>query len=313
MLCVIGSLSGCDTGGDGEDSEMENIEVLDAYVERGASKRIMTFNVWNVWSPTAKGEQGEKYRIEGCANIILKNSPDFVCLQEYDRWYRCHTDGLHYKLISEKYSEALPEGVDPYYVWNPIFYDREKYLLVENGIVDFKAEGVDCYESAHYPDESDTSHFRTLVWAVLEDKSDGSKYIVGNLHYSLIGKEKNGIYTHEQEAALVIGKIKELSSRYDAVTLVCGDYNSLARQEGVGGYKFMSDAGFVDTFALAEYKNDVGSCGTAGRVVEKKYYDGGIDHVMTLSDIRVDAYYTLNSYDTGRYSDHRPVIVQFDK
>ena len=292
---------------------MKQAEVLDTLIARGTSKRIMSFNVWNVWKPDAKGAQGERYRIEGCADVILENSPDFVCLQEYDHWYRCHTDGLHYKLISAKYSEALPTGVDPNYVWNPIFYDKEKYSIIENGIVDFKAEGVDCYESAHYPDESDTSHFRTLVWAVFEDNYDGSKYIVSNLHYSLIGKEKNGIYTHENEAKLVTDKIKTLCEKYEAVSLVCGDYNSLARSEGVGGYKFMVDAGFADTYMLAEYKNDLGSCGEAGKIVDRNYYDGAIDHVMTLSDITVEAYYTFNSKTISDLSDHRPVIVQFGK
>lgn len=311
---LVGCFPGCKADGSvEEESEMKKTEVLDDYVERGTSKRVMTFNVWNVWKPDVKGAQGERYRIEGCAEVILENSPDFVCLQEYDHWYRCHSDGLHYKLISEKYAEALPDGVDPNYVWNPVFYDKEKYTLIENGIVDFKAEGVTCYESAHYPDESDTSHFRTLVWAVLEDKTDKNKYIIGNLHYSVIGKEKNGIYTHENEAKLVIDKIKALCEKYNAISLVCGDYNSLARNEGSGGYRFMIDAGFVDTYMIAEQKNDLGSCGEAGKIVERKYSDGAIDHVMTLSPISVEAYYTLNSECISKYSDHRPVVVQFNK
>ena len=210
-------------------------EYLNEQIAKGESVRVMTFNVWNVWNPAVRGAQGERYRMEGCAEVMLEHFPDFVCLQEYDHWYRCHFDGLHGRLISAKYTESIPRGVDPNNVWNPVFYDKDKYTLIENGIVDFKAEGVACYESDRYPDEGGVSHFRTLVWAVLEDKNDQNKYVIGSLHYSVIGKEANGVYTHEPEARLVIDKIKELCEKYDAVSLVCGDYNSLAKRDGVGG------------------------------------------------------------------------------
>ena len=297
---------------------MKNADRLDNVLSKGASKRIMTYNVWNVWHLAAKTPgQAERYRIEGCADVILENDPDFVCLQEYDHWYRCHTDGLHYSLISKKYAEAAPEGIEPVYVWNPVFYARDKYDLIENGIIEFKKEGVTCYESAHYPDESDTSHFRTLVWAVFEDKADGNKYVIGSTHYSVVGRDSNGVYTHEPEVGLVADKIKELCAKYNAVSFVCGDYNSPMRSLDSGvddGYKFMTNNGFKDTYLLAEIKNDVGSCGAPDKVVERNYRDLGIDHVMTLSDnVKVEAYCTLNSERVRRFSDHSPVIVQFSK
>ena len=295
---------------------MKTLDKLDDVISKGSSKRIMTYNVWNVWCLNAKPpEQAAKYRIEGCAEIILENSPDFVCLQEYDHWYRCHSDGLHYMLISERYAEALPEGIDPNYVWNPIFYDRDKYTLVKNGIVEFKKEGIACYESAHYPDESDTSHFRTLVWAVLEDKTDGKKYVIGSTHYSVVGGDENGVYTHAYEVKLVSDKIKELCAEYEAVSFVCGDYNSPASTLDGGAadsYRLMTVAEFKDTYYLADKITDVGSCGRPGVVVERNYRDLGIDHVMTLSnDISVEAYCILNSERIRRFSDHNPVFVQF--
>lgn len=297
---------------------MKYADKLDDILTKGSSKRIMTYNVWNVWKLTAKEPwQAEGYRVEGCAEVMLENAPDFVCLQEYDHWYRCHTDGLHYSLISKKYAEALPAGVEAVYVWNPVFYDREKYELIENGIIDFKKEGVACYESAHYPDESDTSHFRTLVWAVLEDKSDGGRYVIGSTHYSLVGKDRNGVYTQEPEVVLVADKIKALCEKYNAVSFVCGDFNSPMRSLDSGaddGYRFMTESGFKDTYLLADVKNDVGSCGKPCEPIEKNYREQGIDHVMTLSDdVRVDAYYTLNSERIRRLSDHSPVIVQFSR
>lgn len=287
---------------------MQNVEKLDDVLEKGTSKRIMTYNVWNVWSLRSTGPENKRSRIEGCATVIHENNPDFICLQEYDHCYRYHTDGLHFSLISEKYAEASLKDVDPSYVWNPIFYNKEKYSLIENGMVDFKEEGATTEEYKYAACIDERSHFRSLVWAVLEDNDDRSKYIVGSLHYSV------NVDQHEAQAKLVIDKIKELCGRYDAVSLVCGDYNCLIPKNwntDMAGCGVMAREGFKDTYLLADDKNDVASANKLGEVATRSYADYGIDHVMTLSDIKVEAYCTLNTERIRQFSDHNPVVVQF--
>ena len=295
---------------------MNSLEKFDDALEKGSSKRILTYNVWNVWNAKSSGPENKRYRIEGCAEIILENELDFICLQEYDHCYRYHSDGLHGSLIAEKYEEVVPDGADISYVWNPIFYDRNKYSVIEKGMVDFKEAGAECIEYNYAACADGRSHFRSLTWAVLKDNFDGKIYIVGNLHYSAIGGDNNGIYSHKTEAIIVEKKIRELNSRYDAVSLICGDYNSGVADAKVnccGGYGIMLRDGFLDTRDLASKKNTIGSCGELDKIIELDYELVGIDHIMTLSNnIKAEGYFVLNTERIRRLSDHNPVILQFN-
>lgn len=280
--------------------ELENLVYSDAIPDN--SRKIMSYNVRNVWSGTAGT------RDDTTAQMILQYAPDFVCLQEFDTLYRTASGGL-IQLLSKNYTEVELSGVSPADVWNPIFYDHSRYTLVESGFVYFP----DHVQSLEYDDytggtSDGKSKFRSLVWAVLLDKNDGNYYVVGNLHYSAGGE------THEGEANLVINQIKEIASKYaGCTTLVTGDYNS-ARESTAGGLKYMLANGFYDTYDSATRRNDYGTTHTLASTTLPKtgYLSHAIDHITTLNaDLAVYAYYVIVDEEYLPMSDHCATIMQF--
>lgn len=127
-------------------------------------RKIISFNVKNVWGPGTPGT-----RDNATAELVLGYLPDFVGLQEFDVPYR-NADGGFISLVSKKYAEVEIEGVDKNNIWNPIFYLKDKYTVVESGFVYFPNSAAGSYESEYlYGTSDNTSKFRSLVWAVLED------------------------------------------------------------------------------------------------------------------------------------------------
>lgn len=267
------------------------------------SRKIMSYNVRNVWS----GAVGT--RDDLTAKLILEYAPDFVCLQEFDTLYRNASGGL-IGLISAQYAEVAVSGVSVSDIWNPIFYNSEKYELVESGWVYFP----DYVESLEYDNyvggtTDGKSKFRSLVWAVLRDKSDGSYYVIGNLHFSA---ERE---THRDEAILVINQIKALAAKYEGcTTLVTGDYNSARNSSGVSGLKCMLQNDFYDTYDSAARRNDYGTTHELSTTTPPKegYMSDAIDHITTLnSDLSVYTYYVIVDETYLPMSDHCATIVQF--
>ena len=268
------------------------------------SRRMMTFNVLNVWS---KGSTpGNRDNVT--ADTVLKYAPDFVCLQEFDVLYR-NASGGFISLVSDKYAEVEINGVDKNNVWNPIFYDKTKYKVVESGMIYFP-DHCNSVESGNYPGGTSDGNakFRSFVWAVLEDKTDGSKYVIGNLHFSV--QDVN--VTQPQESALVISKLKEVAAKYEnCITLVGGDYNSRRTQSGAGVANMLNN-GFKDTFDKASSRTDLGTTheGTNGPTAQG-YMTSAIDHILTLNDLSVSAYLILTDADILAVSDHCATVIQF--
>ena len=290
--------------------QMEQLSVAHSI---GETVKVMTYNVQNVWN--ANGQAGNRDDIT--ANLILSESPDFVCLQEFDVWYRNSENGLS-SLLSDRYAEVLPQGVDPDNIWNPVFYRKDAYRVVESGYLKF-LDSVRCTEYTHYVGTSDgQTKFRTMVWAVLESTSDGKLYLVGSLHYSLISSGEssdspNAVYNVRdqlEESNLVIETIAELNKKYHCTVLICGDYNSTQSRAG-GGALHMLENGFLDTYNLSEQKNDYATTHDSGSMPQTGYRSLAIDHIFTLSALNVKTYFVLTDSDLLRNSDHLPSVMQF--
>ena len=254
--------------------------------------KIMTFNVLNVWNTSNIGE-----RDDIAANKILSFEPDVIGFQEMDDCYRLAQAPLS-ELIGEKYVEAGEAHV----TWNPIFYKKDKFTCVTFGEEEF--EKGTAYD---YP-KGGRSRFRTVCYAVLEDKASKARFILLNLHYDYNGKSAElTAENQEQESGQVISLAQSLLERYKTEALfVTGDYN--CRIDGIACVK-MLNGGFVDTHALAEEKDDRGSCARLGDPLWGYYENAAIDHVfyMGKKELRVTEYQTVE--DIRAASDHAPVLI----
>ena len=274
----------------------------------GAGRKLLSFNVLNVWNKNGDPSS----RDDGAASMVLKHMPDFICLQEFDVGYRNAENGF-ISLVSEKYSEVSVNGVNPNEIWNPIFYLKDKYTVVESGYVYFPSV-VQSYEPSSYTgydfgDGKTSSRFRSLVWAVLEDKTDGTQYLVGSTHLSMPTEGTDKAPYHTAEANKITEVMTAKAAQYEGiVTLLAGDLNSRRGQDGTA--RLMTN-GFKDTYDLALIRNDYGTSNDNNVGPEKGYMTNAIDHVLTLNDLAVDSYFVLTDSELFSISDHMPTIVQF--
>lgn len=298
---------------------------------------VMSFNVLNAWSDQTQvadsasaADRRESNtcvaRAKATAQLVLENSPDFVCFQEFDYYYRTKTDLI--SDISAKYAEVelvgkMSSGENTTQatvenqsdVWNPIFYDKVQYTVVDSGIYDF----TDCGYSATEQEYSNTAvikdgqtQWRSLVWAVLENKNDGNRYVVTNMHLS------TAVTYQTAEAAFVGNVLKELCRHYAYPLLACGDYNSTVDSNGCNA---LLQNGFYDTWTFAAEKDDVGTdhdCINKDKTnvsqAPSGNYSAAIDHILTLSALTVTSYDvittgTYNGMNVLDISDHCPTVV----
>ena len=263
--------------------------------------RMMTFNVLGAWN-SSDGE-----RVKKTADMILANNLDIICLQEFDIQYRNSKYGGFLgwggkdfnTLVSGRFAEVTVSGVDSQYIWNPIYYNKTKFEVVESGFTDMYAEGVPCYESLSYTGGGDgRSHFRTLVWAVLRDKTTSQRYLVGNLHYSAANGD------HDAESAWLISRLADVRARYtDAIVLVGGDYNSTVSG---GACKNMLDAGYENTLNMTSLK---------GRDENGVTVGNNIDNILTVYaesyKTSIQAAVAIHENGITELSDHIPIVIQF--
>lgn len=274
--------------------------------DSSSQRVIMSFNVLNVWNKN--GTPGNRDDI--AAAMVLGYLPDFIGLQEFDIGYRNAENGFISK-ISDMYAEVEIAGVEKDYIWNPIFYLKNKYTVVESGFVYLPNE-TESHESANYyggtPDNK--ARFRSVVWAVLRD-TDGREFVVGNLHFSPGVGDIDISKLHPGEAEVAVRTIKQIAERYEGcVTLVTGDYNS-TRNNSTGGVAKMVASGFADTYDMAETRTDIKSNHDLGAAPSSGYKSGAIDHILTLNQLNVSAYMILTDSELLSISDHCPTLVRF--
>ena len=253
--------------------------------------KIMTFNVLNGWNTTHIGERDDL-----AAAAILQQTPDVLCLQEFDPCYRMAEQPLQ-QMIAPLYVEAGEEHT----TWNPIFYNKERVRLLAFGEERFE-KGTEY----NYP-KGGRSGFRTVCHALLEDVESATRFLLLNLRYDTSKEWQTTVENQESESHQVLLLAKELMAKHSACALfVTGDYN--AKIGGISCTRMLEN-GFLDTHALALEKDDKGTCSRLGEPLWGDYAKGAIDHVFYMGEgtPRVLAYETLEEFRAA--SDHAPVCV----
>lgn len=263
--------------------------------------RFVTFNIWNVWRLTRKAWN----RDDLAAEILQDLQPDIFCLQEFDAPFRHEEQSLPKMMAT--YSEVAVQGVDADVNWNPIFYVSSRFRLLDSGHHVYSV-GTEYPYREHY-----RSHFRTLTWGVLEDRTTGKPIAVMNTHYDTDSANL------KSESDELISISREIRQKYDCPILAAGDYNCPLAGEAV---RNMLAVGFRDTCALARYPEGVHGCHPYPILNEEKQvfdcyddhfyhtdYAEAIDHVLLLGDADVELYRTVINEKTLLVSDHSPVLV----
>ena len=278
-----------------------DLDTLENELSISDGRKIISYNVLNVWNGSSAG-----VRDDATVRMIQGYAPDFVCLQEFDVGYRNSADGL-IDCLSADYAEVNVDGVDKNEIWNPIFYDIDKYTVLETGWV-YLPSVTSSNESGYNGFPNGKSRFRSLVWAVFEDKTTEEIFLIGNTHLSY----ENADEVQVGEVSVISGKLKEIAAKYDGcVTLLSGDLNS-SRENASGGVStFINNHGFKDTYDAAHHRNNYHTTHTSGNLPIAGYMKNAIDHVLSLNDLDVQTYLVLYDSDILEASDHCPTVVQF--
>lgn len=294
--------------------------------------KLMSFNVLNGWKPGTPVYKTMPDRSRRAAEMVLRQLPDILCLQEFDYYYR--HDGEFLSLIGKEYTEADTQSETPVKSWNPILFRSSEFSVSESGGFDFMANGFApvatgnsdanayppkaCNASPYvYPENSGEgkagctfSGFRSLSYAVLKT-GDGKKLLVANTHYSLRP------WCQTEEADFVTEKLNEIGKRHACSRLICGDFNSATHY---GAAKRMLENGYFDTYDMASEKSDTHSCHpSSGKGVPEEadrmpggtYKANAIDHVFADRSMTVGSYRILAEESLLSVSDHCPTIIEF--
>lgn len=293
--------------------------------------KLMSFNVLNGWGRNFSVYKTMLTRSVQAAELIQRELPDVLCLQEFDYYYRYDSEFL--AMLTETYAEADTKDETPAKSWNPIFYKRSDFKLIESGGYDFVENGFVPVKTGNgdketypphstncgkytYPEDStewkagyDKSRFRSLSYAVLET-ADQTSLIVANTHYSMRS------WCHSDEVRFVTEKLAEIKRKHPYPLLICGDFNSTTQW---GAAKQMLESGFFDTYDMAVEKDDRPSChpssgkgtGEPDVMSEGSYKTHAIDHVYTDSVLPMDSYRILVEDELLSVSDHCPTMIQF--
>ena len=294
--------------------------------------KMMSFNVLNGWARGYSVYKTMLTRAPKAAELILQELPDILCLQEFDYYYRFDSEFI--PMIEAEYLEADTRDETPSQSWNPIFFRRGAFNCVQSGGYDFVENGFVPVKTGNndketypphstncgpykYPEDSDEgragydkSRFRSLSYAVLEGV-DGKTIIVANTHYSLRS------WCHPDEVEFVTQKLTALKQKYGCPVIICGDLNSATQW---GAAKQMLERGFIDTFDMAQERDDTSSChpssgkGTGEPDVMSggTYKANAIDHIYTDTPMEVSSYRIIVRDELLSVSDHCPTVIKFN-
>lgn len=219
--------------------------------------------------------------------MVLKYLPDTVGFQETDpKWMKSLKAGL--SDIYDYVGEGRDGGNSGEY--NPIFYNRSKFMLVESGtrwLSDTPGK-VSKY--------AESSLNRIYTYALLECRSDGKRVMVINTHLD----HKSADARAKQIKVL----LEFAKSCGDVPIIISGDFNT---DPSSGVYGTVISSGLVDSSKVAMQAQSAAtftSYGNASKTIDFIF--------VSPAHLDVAKYSVCNEMIVGDYpSDHHPVLIEY--
>jgi len=279
--------------------------------EPGKSARFMGFNIWGDYFNNPVHE-----REDGILAVIRRWKPDLLALQEVtDGWWKSKLfpelkqDGFAVVKGDEQaaFKAARASDLSAKRTRNhvPLLYRTERYRLIESG-----------FDVFHVRLETN----KGVTWAVLEDRLTGKGVIAFSTHFwwQANGKESDAI--REQNAELLLWRLKALKAKYPYAALGGGDLNS---RPGSWAYDALTAAGYRTAAEVADVASRLSTChGDPKRDATGRYRGAlrpkdntpatSIDHVFVETNaVRAFKHVVVTDQDALDSSDHSPVAVDF--
>jgi len=279
--------------------------------EPGKPARLMSFNIWGDYFNNPPHE-----REDGIIAVIRRWKPDLLALQEVtDAWWNSKLfpelakDGYDVvkgdEMSAFKAARATDLSVKRTRNHVPLLYRTDRYRLVESGFDVFHAR---------------LEWNKGVTWAVLEDRMSGKGIVAFATHFwwQSNGKESDAI--REQNAELLLWRLKVLKAKYPYAVLGGGDLNS---RPGSWAYDALMSAGYRTAAEVADKASALSTChGDPKRDAGGRYRgtlrpkdntpDTSIDHVFVETNaVHALEHVVVTDQDALDSSDHSPVVVDF--
>lgn len=256
-----------------------------------AAMRIMTYNVLGV-------AENHLDRYPYVIAQIRRYLPDILGMQESPK--TVHSQVI--QAVSDVYAEAKQwhnDGDTANYT--PILYRKDKYKVLE----------ADCvFLRSRYTG----TNTKSICWAVFENLETAERFIVTNLHGSLIAASYNIPGSNSVEGAAwrvdnvkqMVEKLNEMKAKYgDLPTFSTGDFNfnedSQAFKDTVAaGLTTAEKAAAVSSVTGIKTTHGVGQAPVAGK---------SIDHIFVNEKVTVYVHNVIRDAESLKGSDHCAVYA----
>lgn len=257
---------------------------VDCEAPTDGSVRVMSCNV-RCLTPFDFGKRSWFYRADLLAENLRKNAPTVIGFQEVTKWqYAYLTDVLpgFDSVITYRDKMFNSEGC-------PVFYRSDLYTLIDKN----------SFWLSETPDEMSkdwgSACYRICSYVILEEKTDGKRFVVFNTHLDHISDKAriNGIH-------VILDKIREFGS---LPAVIMGDFNAKEESET---YK-SATAEFLD----AKYQTENTVSGATYQNWGLSLDNENIDYFMiSKTGFAVEEYKVVtDTYDGVYPSDHFPIFT----
>lgn len=320
-LCLLAALTGCQTPGK-DNGQAASVRVMTLNVAYYDGVYTDNQHLADLAYPNQVKETDYTFarRADRLLSLLKHYSPDVFFLNEFNfAWWKeviSDEDAILKTLTRYTFVESRSTGVsvngegETYRdLYNMLFYDREKFTLLDSG--SFVAL------------ETKPGWFDHCTWAKLKDNATGQEAVYATIHLSTVPDNKRAV----KSLQAATNAAKELAKVADGLPIILGgDFNTTEKSRGYYTYKYMvGQAGFVDCrYAAPETDNS----GTAriwgsemsnnGNRIDYIFVNGAdaASYKVASGAFRKDDTYVeeVSTADlkTGEYydiSDHLPVLA----
>ena len=244
-------------------------------------------------------------RQENIQDLILKNDPDVLLLQEvsYD-WIPyiksfMEENNYSYYGYGRHGGELLADDVATGDQFVPILWKTDKYDLVESGHF-WLSSTPDEVKSAAWVDGTISKYPRCVNWVILKDKETGGSFVTMNIHTD---PESDMVRTNS--CKLAVEMLNKIRGDAQLPVVVAGDWNMGLTDTG---YAVVTQSGYPDVRIKAEHTEYGGSFNAWGDRADDNFAYG--DHIFMSENMAAEVYDVVDDYYDGVHiSDHCPLYA----
>ena len=258
---------------------------------------VMNFNVYFDLSDTKRDPQD-------VITSVKQKSPDVFGLNESGKdWIELFLADSEISAVYDcSWGSAAEKGEGASY--NPIFYRKDKYDLVESGT---KWLSANPNKMSMFPY---AKHYKIMSYAILRDKASGKEFMYLNVHL-------DGSNDADAQVALAEVRVKQaeviknFTKEYSYLPIVIGgDFNEGPSSSVIKGMS--TNTRFKYAMSVAKTKVDIGTTKKVNSKFELIEKGGVLDYIfVTTESVTVKKYEQFDNIIDGKYpSDHLPVYAE---